>query len=87
MSKLGEAEQLFASFRTSAEKGDIQQAKVGVCADRSVSSSMYTAIQQPPLQQCVVSRDGLIADISKECSPASLRSTAVPCSVAVVMLP
>lgn len=30
MSKLGEAEQLFASFRTSAENGDIQQAKVGL---------------------------------------------------------
>ncbi|CAM9715966.1 unnamed protein product [Pylaiella littoralis] len=27
MSKLGEAEKLFSSFRTSAEKGDIQQAK------------------------------------------------------------
>ena len=28
MSKLGEAEQLFANFRATAEKGDIAQAKV-----------------------------------------------------------
>ena len=28
MSKLAEAEQVFASFRATAEKGDIQQAKV-----------------------------------------------------------
>lgn len=37
MSKLGEAEQLFATFRAAAEKGDIEQAKVGKQSAANVS--------------------------------------------------
>lgn len=39
MSKLAEAEQLFATFRATAEKGDIQQAKVRLATAVPVSGA------------------------------------------------
>ncbi len=79
MSKLGEAEQLFASFRTSAEKGDIQQAKVGPAASRVV-------LVLRSIHSGSTGRLLWLVDVSMEGNPTILRCTSSPCSVEVLML-